>query len=183
MLGMTKQKSAFLPSVLRRFAYAISVGTLLLQPADSRSQAPQAVLQKTAVGDLDISGLAPEIRASLDNAGKHYDVPLKGAKWSHAFVMSGSDRPLMQIQGLNAHGRRIEIVMTGSGRVLEVSEHEIPFDKLPNSVSSAVAAKMPKSKPVHVEAIYQAAERKPSCYGFEFRTESGKKSLLYVVGN
>src|SRR5262245_16353385 len=130
--------------------------------------------------DSDMTALPPEVREALDRAAEVYPRPLGGARWSQARQLGETDHTLFQIQGTNGRGNKIEIEVTGAGRVIELEEHGIPLGEVPGAVVEALKARMPRFEPARVEAIYQAEKGQPVSYGFEGADAGGKQIEVYI---
>ncbi|MBN9518081.1 hypothetical protein J0H58_06115 [bacterium] len=124
--------------------------------------------------------LPQQVRDGLDRAARVYPEPLAGAKWASVTRPSGTDHPLYQLRGANGRGRAIEAEVTQAGRVVEVEEYGVPLGEVPAAVMDALKARMPHANPDRVEAIYQAGNPRPVCYGFEGRDERGTEIEVYV---
>jgi hypothetical protein len=122
--------------------------------------------------ESDPSALPQEVRNAVDRAAEVYPQPLSGARWSKVFVLKKSDHPLYQLQGTNDRNNKVEMEVTGAGRVLEVEEHGIPMDDVPAAVRKALEDRRPGFKPTQVEAIYQG--------GFEAKDAGGKTIEVYL---
>lgn len=131
----------------------------------------------------DISALPQEVRNGLDRAARVYAQPLNGARWSEVFVLKASEHPIYQVRGTNGRGHTIEIELTGAGRVIEVEEHGLALDEVPGVVRDALNGRIPAFKAKRVEAIYQAENPKPFCYGFEGTDSSGHEVELYITAD
>jgi hypothetical protein len=129
---------------------------------------------------LDPAALPREVRGALDWAARTYPQPLDGARWSAAYRLEGSNHPVYQVQGTNARGNKIEAEVTSAGRVVEVEEHGVPLDEVPAVVTAALKAGRPGFAPTRVEAVYQAQQSRPVCYGFEGQGADGKKIEVYL---
>lgn len=127
-----------------------------------------------------ITALPKEVREALDRAARVYAEPLKGVRWTRAFRLSGTDHALYQVQGTNGRGNKIELEVTSAGRVIEVEEHGIGLDEVPEVVVKALKTKMPQFEPKLIEAIYQVEKPQPVCYGFEGLDANGKKIEVYL---
>jgi len=121
-----------------------------------------------------------EVREALKRAAQMYPQPLRGAQWSGIVLLGGSDRAVFQVHGKNERGNRIEAEISRAGRVIEVEEHGISVSEVPNAVVTTLKEKMPQFEPSKVEAIYQAQQARPVCYGFEGLDADGKRTEVYI---
>lgn len=69
--------------------------------------------------ETELTALPQEVRDALDRAAEVYSQPLSGARWSKVFVLKKSDHPLYQLQGTNDRNSKVEMEVTGAGRILE----------------------------------------------------------------
>jgi hypothetical protein len=138
------------------------------------------VVQRDGTEESDLSGLPQEIRDAVDRAAQVYPEPLIGARWSKVFVLKKTDHPLYQLQGTNGRNNKVEMELTGAGRVIEVEEHGIPMDDIPAAVRKALQERRPDFKPTQIEAIYQGGSAQPVCYGFEAKDAGGKTIEVYL---
>src|SRR5262245_10630413 len=90
--------------------------------------------QKNRAEEVDLAALPREAREALDRAVRVYQEPLRGARWSRVYQLSGTDHSLFQLQGSNSRGNKIELEVTSAGRVIEVEEHGIPMSEVPRAV-------------------------------------------------
>jgi hypothetical protein len=127
-----------------------------------------------------VVALPTEVRDALERASQVYAEPLKGAKWSEAVMLTGSNHPIYQVRGTNDRGHAIEAEVTRAGRVIEVEERGIPLDEVPVAVREALNSRVPQFQPKQVEAIYQAGNASPVCYGFEGTDATGKEVEVYI---
>ncbi|MCI0704977.1 MAG: hypothetical protein L0241_28285 [Planctomycetia bacterium] len=127
-----------------------------------------------------VTTLPPEVRNALERAGEVYPEPLKGAKWSEASVLTDSEHAIYQVRGTNARGHKIEAEVTRAGRIIEVEERGIPLEEVPLVVRDTLNSRLPQFTLKQVEAIYQAGNAKPVCYGFEGTDATGKEVELYI---
>jgi hypothetical protein len=128
----------------------------------------------------DKAKLPQPVNDALDRAAKMYAQPLGGATWSKVSLLRGTDHPIYQLQGTNDRGNRVEIEITSAGRIVEAEEHGISPGDVPAAVTEALKAKLPDFTPEKVEAIYQAEQPQPVCYGFEGKDAAGKEVEVYV---
>jgi hypothetical protein len=133
-----------------------------------------------ACADRTLAALPAKVREALDRAGRVYERPLKGARWSEVHQLGGTDHPVYQLQGTNERGNKVEMEVTSAGRIIEVEEHGVPLREVPSAVTEALKAKMPEFKPTLVEAIYQAEQTNPACYGFEGKDAEGRLIEIYI---
>lgn len=136
--------------------------------------------QRDNTKEADVAALPPEVRAALDRAARVYAQPLGGARWSKAYLLGGSSHPLYQVQGTNERGNKVELEVTGAGRVIEVEEHGIPLSEVPSAVLDALKSQRPQFEATQVEAIYQTEKAQPVCYGFEGQDAAGKTIEVYI---
>ena len=127
-----------------------------------------------------VAALPQEVRAALDRAARVYPQPLSGARWSEVHLLGGIDHPVFQVRGTNGRGNKIELEVTGAGRVIEVEEHGIPVSEVPGAVTDALKTRMPDFTPTQVEAIYQAERGQPVSFGFEGKDPAGRKKEVYI---
>jgi hypothetical protein len=121
-----------------------------------------------------------EIRDALTRATQIYKQPLNGVKWEKVIVLRGSDHPLYQVRGTNERGNKVEMEVTSAGRIIEVEEHGIAKSEVPAVVMDTLKQKMPLMQPSVIEAIYQAGQAQPVCYGFEGEGADGIKVEVYI---
>jgi len=127
-----------------------------------------------------VATLPKEVRDALERTGQVYTEPLKGAMWSEASVLTGSEHPIYQVRGINDRGRAIEAEVTRAGRVIEVEERGIPLEEVPSVVRETLNSRIAQFKPKQIEAIYQAGNANPVCYGFEGTGAGGKEVEIYI---
>jgi hypothetical protein len=130
-----------------------------------------------------VAALPQEVRDALGRATETYLFPLSDAKWSHVHTLSGAEHPIYQVGGTNGRGNTVEVEVTKAGRVIEVEEHGIAMDEVPSAVVEALKSKRPDFRPTRVEAIYQAQNPAPVCYGFEGADGAGKSIEVYVTAD
>lgn len=136
--------------------------------------------QQANRAELDVSTLPTEVREALDRATRVYPQPMSGASWSQADVLNRNGHALYQLQGSNGRGNKIEMEVTGAGRIVEVEEHGIPMSEVPAAVLAALEARMPEFTPTRIEAIFQAERPEPVCYGFEGEDPDGRWVEIYI---
>jgi hypothetical protein len=112
--------------------------------------------------ETDLAALPQEVRDAVDRAAQVFPQPLSGARWSKVFALKKTDHPLYQLQGTNDRNNKVEMEVTGAGRIIEVEEHGIPLADVPSAVLKALQDRRPNFKPIQVEAIYQGGEAQPS---------------------
>jgi hypothetical protein len=158
------RRAAISPRSTDIFSLAVLGGTLALWAAVGAAQDDQF----------------REIRDALTRAKDLYKQPLNGVRWEKVYVLKGSEHPLYQVRGTNERGNKVEMEVTNAGRIIEVEEHGIPKSEVPAVVMDALKQKMPLMQPSVIEAIYQAGQAQPVCYGFEGEGADGIKVEVYI---
>ena len=67
--------------------------------------------------------------------------------------------------------------------MIEVEEHGIAMDEVPEAVRDALKSRVPQFQMKRVEAIYQAENPHPFCYGFEGTDTAGKLLERYITAD
>lgn len=120
---------------------------------------------------IDLAKLPAKVRKAADAA-----VP--GAKWEEAHKDTEEGVVIYELDGTNARGRDVTVMVTAEGKVTEV-ETELPLTEVPQLVRDALKAKMPRFK---ITAAFEIREEgKVTSYDFEGKRPKDKEEITVSV--
>lgn len=96
-----------------------------------------------------------------------------GGKWESAF-----SETIFELEGTDGKGRAVVVEVTDDGEVNEVST-ELPIKEVPETVLSALKAKMPRFK---IETVFESKQSgKVTGYSFEGKRPRDKEEIGVFV--
>ena len=132
-------------------------------PADEKPEESEA--------EIPLKEVPKVVRNAADKAAS-------GAKWTAAHLVTEGDEKFYELEGKDSKGLMIVVTVTPAGAVDELVT-EIPLKDIPEIVTAALKAKMPRFKPKLAFEISE--DGKPTGYDIEGRRPRDKHDIAVYV--
>lgn len=121
--------------------------------------------------EIPLSKVPEKVKTAADKA-------VTGAKWEAAFLMTEVDEKFYELEGRDSKGREVTVTITPEGTVEEISTL-IPLKAVPEPVTAALKAKLPRFKPALVFEIREGG--KIAGFEFEGRRPNDREDIAVFV--
>lgn len=155
-------------SVIQRLMVSVTAWTALNRGRASAEDAAKPA-EEAIEEEIPLARVPAVIRKSADAA-----VPK--ATWEAAYRCSEEGEITYELEGLDAKGREVVVVLTKDGQVDEI-ETEIPLRELPEVITTAVKSRWPRFK---ASSVYEVCKKDGEVIGYDL--EGKRPRDKHVIG-
>lgn len=136
-----------------------------------RNLAPAGVVRAADQEEIDLAKVPQNVKTAASKV-------VAGVKWTAAFKSKDEGKTIYDLEGTDEDGRKIEVEVFADGKVVQYQK-EVPLKDVPNVVTDALKAKMPKFKVSLAAQVFHDGEL--VAYHFDGKRPKDKEDIGVLV--